>query len=56
MEELMAVVEGINRELQLESKENRSWKIFLNFYLQVRSILNNAGEVIMELNFYLEEL
>lgn len=56
MREIISSVYSIQEELQKELTENVSWKLFLNFYLQARSIINNASEMILELNFYLEEL
>ena len=56
MQELIMALNNVQNEMRKEIEENISWKVFLSFYIQLRSIINNAGEMIMELNFYLEEI
>ena len=56
MREVISAVYNMDDELHKEITENVEWKFFLNFYLQAISLINTANEMILELNFYLEEL
>ena len=52
MNKLLEALKSVQNELHV----NINWNEFLDFYLKLNGVINNARELILEQNFFMEEL